>query len=277
MVKWQNIQRVLLESGYAYRQEVAPEHFAAHPLNRGGTGVNGCNMHAKGSMIFSTGADIAQLGGATAFEVNTSRKKDQIEFTMNLATQSGGLIAKPSGMERFMTVSKSHTTQFCKAIKANCMTPQASLAGGDGCLGSHLSVKDEALSTMVNIGWEWAIIQACVEGEFPTLRSLVESARNASNATYEPQNEIQLMAAIIGHIAKMKAGEAVDYPAVANQLCHGGNVKGYSTSIGKWVQQFAGSCIFVHLCSNWKRCSTSMVLFMNIGSKHGHGFELEQV
>ena len=185
---------------------------------------------------------------------------------MNLAMQFGGLIAKPSGMERFMTVSKSHTTQFCKAIKANRMTPQASLAVGDGCLGSHLLVKDEALPTMVNIGWEWTIIQACVEDEFPTLPSLVESACNASNAAYEPQKEIQLMAAIIGHIPKMKAGEAVDRPAVANQLCHGGNVKGYSTSIGKWVQQFAGSCLYVHLCLNWKRCDTSTVLFMNVGS-----------
>ena len=277
MVKWQNIQKVLLESGYAYRQEVAPEHFVVHPLNRGGTGINGYNMHAKGSLICNTGADLSQLGGAIAFEVNTSRKKDQIEFTMNLAMQSGGLIAKPSGMERFMTVSKSHTTQVCKAIKANCMTPQVSLAGGDGCLGSHLLVKDESLSTMVNIGWDWTIIQACVEDEFPTLPSLVESACNASNATYEPQNEIQLMSAIIGHISKMKAGEAVDYSLVANELCHGGTVKGYSSSIGKWVQQFAGSCIYLCPYLNWKTCDTSMVLFMNMGSWHVHGLELENM
>ena len=78
MVKWQNIQKVLLESGYAYMQEVAPEHFAVHPLNRGGTGINRYNMHAKGSMICSTGADLSQLGGAIAFEVNTSRKKTKL-------------------------------------------------------------------------------------------------------------------------------------------------------------------------------------------------------
>ncbi|CAL1163817.1 unnamed protein product [Cladocopium goreaui] len=228
MVQWKGIEKILLDAGLAYEQELGPEHFLVHPQNRGGTGINAFNCHSKGAVICSTGADLSQLAGSVAFETNPKTKQKQVSFTASLAKESDGLLANPTGMERFLTVSKGHTSQFCKAIKFNCRTPQASLAGGDGCLGNHLLARDSALATMVNKGWKWTIILACVEETFPQLPSLVESACNSSNATYEAQNEVQLMSAIIAHNISLKQGDKIDFVKVASDLCHGGPLKSYA-------------------------------------------------
>ena len=94
---------------------------------------------------------------------------------------------------------------------------------------------------MVNRGWKWTIILACVEEAFPQLPSLVESACNSSNATYEAQNEVQLMAAIIAHNISLKQGDKIDFVKVAIDLCHGGPLKAYAGAVGKYIQQFAGN------------------------------------
>ena len=233
-------KEALLDAGLAYEQELGPEHSLVHPQNRGGTGINAFNCHSKGAVICSTGADLSQLAGSVAFETNPKTKQKQVSFTASLAKESDGLLANPTGMERFLTVSKGHTSQFCKAIKFNCRTPQASLAGGDGCLGNHLLARDSALATMVNKGWKWTIILACVEETFPQLPSLVESACNSSNATYEAQNEVQLMSAIIAHNISLKQGDKIDFVKVASDLCHGGPLKSYAGAVGRYVQLLAG-------------------------------------
>lgn len=240
MVQWNQIEAVLLKAGLAYHQEVAPEFLAVHPMNRASTGINAYNMHSKGAMICRAGADPNQLGGSVCFEVNTLQRSQQIGFTHSLAEQSSGLIAKPSGMERFLSVSKSHTSQFMKAIKSNCKTNQPTLAGGDGCLGTHLLSKDPALSYLVHSGWKWTIIHACVEVEWPQLPSLIESALNSSNASYETQNEVQLMAAVLFKLQGLPHGEKIDLGALANDLCHGGQLKSYSHAVGKFVQHYGG-------------------------------------
>ena len=240
MVQWKGIEKILLDAGLAYEQELGPKHFLVHPQNRGGTGINAFNCHSKGAVICSTGADLSQLAGSVAFETNPKTKQKQVSFTASLAKESDGLLANPTGMERFLTVSKGHTSQFCKAIKFNCRTPQASLAGGDGCLGNHLLARDSALATMVNKGWKWTIILACVEETFPQLPSLVESACNSSNATYEAQNEVQLMSAIIAHNISLKQGDKIDFVKVASDLCHGGPLKSYAGAVGRYVQLLAG-------------------------------------
>ena len=246
MLQWKGIQKILLQNGLAYTQEISPDFFLVHPMNRGGTGINGYNMHSKGALICSTGADLSQLEGSVAFEMNPMKNKSQVAFTAALAKQAEGLIAYPTGQERFLTVSKSHTTQFCKAIKSNCKTHQPTLASGDGCLGSHLLTRDPSLKKMVETGWTWCIILSCVEEAVPMLPSLVEAALNASNVVYEPQNEVQLMSTLVA-LAASKRPAMIDYEKSADELCHGGPLKTYATAIGKYVQLYGGKGIHIYM------------------------------
>ena len=250
MLQWKEVEKILIKNGLAYTQVLKPELFLVHPSNRGGTGINTFSMHAKGSTICGSGADLSQLQGSVAFELGTTNKQSQIAFTASLAKQSEGMMASPSGSERYLTVAKGHTTQFCKAIKYACKTNQSSLAGPNGCLGSHLLSKDASLKKMVEEGWEWTIILACVEDEFPSLPSLIENACNASNSTFEAQNEIQLMSAILTNLKNNPRSE-VDYAAVALECCHAGPMKSYAMAIGKYVQQCGGHVfhviVFMHM------------------------------
>ena len=93
---------------------------------------------------------------------------------------------------------------------------------------------------MVERGWAWTIILASVESTWPSLPGLIEAACNSTSATYEGQNEIQLMAAILPHVKMQGAGVKHDFPALALDLCHGGTTKSYATAIGIFVQAYGG-------------------------------------
>ena len=91
MVQWKGIEKILLDAGLAYEQELGPERFLVHPQNRGGTGINAFNCHSKGAAICSTGADLSQFAGSVAFETNPKTKQKQVSFTASLAKESDGL------------------------------------------------------------------------------------------------------------------------------------------------------------------------------------------
>ena len=247
--KWAQIEKILLSNGLAYKQELPPELFVVHPSNRGGFGINAWNCHAKGSMICAMGADLSQLTGSVAFEMSAAKKDEQIKFTKDLALASEGLLAIPSGAERFMTVSKGHTTQFMKSIKNSCRTPQAKLASQDGHLGSHLFAKDPSLQKMVQTGWTWTIILSIVEDKFPQLPALIEAACNSTNATYEAQNEIQLMSAVVSHVKNVSSKDGKhDFAAIADGLCLGGPIKSYAPMVGRYVQRHGGMQLLMLYC-----------------------------
>lgn len=239
MVKWNKIEEILLANGLAYQLVCKPELFLVHPLNRGGTGINPYSMHKKGGVICAAGANLDQLGNAIAFELSKDEatRQSQIEFNTKMVTDAGGMMAPLNGKVRYLTCSKGHTVQFCRAVQSNCKTSQSSLAGADGCLGSHL-LKDRQLQHMIEKGWAWTIIVDSVEKQWPKLPSLVESAGNSSNATYEVQNQVELMMAIIQSITP--GAKDLDYAKAATQLCLGGPVQAYADRVGKFVQLYGG-------------------------------------
>ena len=240
MSQWNEIQQILLDSGLAYQQKCTPDLFLCHPLNRGGTGINPFSMHQKGCTIIAAGADMQQLGGSVAIEISSDErtKKTQVDFNMKMAMDSGNLLAMPSGKERYLTCAKGHTTQFCKAIVACCKTSQPSIAGPSGHLGSHL-LRDKELSKMIHEGWQWTIVKHVVVEKWPSIPSIIESAGNSSNSTYEAQNEVQLMSSIVlAHHSKPL--EELQYTKTAVELCHGGSLQAYAKHVGKFVQFYGG-------------------------------------
>lgn len=258
MGQWQEVEKILLNCGLAYTLQATPDLFLVHPLNRGGTGINPYSMHKKGATIIAAGADMSQLGGSVAFELSVdevSRNK-QILFNESMASEASNLLPQPTGKERYLTCSKGHTVQFCKAILQCCQTSQASIAGPSGCLGNHL-LKDKQLACMLEQGWQWTIVKDVVAQQWPTMPSLIESAGNSSNSTYEVQNEVQLMSSIV-LAQKNKSSKDFNYTKMAMDLCHGGPVQHYARHVGKFVQLYGGKVMLVmnslHLCLSGLKC-----------------------
>lgn len=240
ILQWNEIKKVLIDNSLAYTSQLEPGLLLVHPQNRGGTGINAWSMHAKGAIICQSGADLNLLMGSVCFELSLDpeKKKEQVAFNKAMCDISQGMMAEPSGMERYLSVSKGHTSQFCKAINHCAKTTQTSLASGNGCLGPHLLQRDADLKTMCAKGWEWLIITSQVEEAFPGLPQLVENACNSTNAAFESQSEVQLMHACIAHVKSM--GGPINYEELAASLCQAGPVTGYASAVGKFVQLYGG-------------------------------------
>lgn len=140
-------------------EKVAPQMFFTHPKNRGGLGLSWHNVHRNGQRVYDIGARKDKLVDSLAFEMQQGEgRAAQTEFNEELIRKSDGLLAQPSGNERYMTVGGGHTTAFCKAAKAGCRTSQTGIADQDGKLNLHKLCKDSVLEEMINDGWTWTII-----------------------------------------------------------------------------------------------------------------------
>ena len=141
-------------------EKVAPQMFYTHPKNRGGLGLSWHNVHRNGQRIVNIGARKDRLVDSVAFEMQQqgTERDQQIEFNHELFRKANGLLAPPSGNERFLTVGGGHTTAFCRAAKAGCRTSQPGIADQDGKLNVHQLCKDSVLAEMINDGWSWTII-----------------------------------------------------------------------------------------------------------------------
>lgn len=81
-----------------------------------------------------------------------------------------------------------------------------------------------------------------VAEKWPSLPSIIESAGNSSNSTYELQNEVQLMSSIVLSQKGKLPGEIM-YTKSAVDLCHGGALQGYAKHVGKFVQLYGGKVV----------------------------------
>ena len=92
---------------------------------------------------------------------------------------------------------------------------------------------------MIHEGWQWTIVKHVVVEKWPSIPSIIESAGNSSNSTYEAQNEVQLMSSIVlAH--QSKPLEEPQYTKTAVELCHGGSLQAYAKHVGKFVQFYGG-------------------------------------
>ena len=141
-------------------QTVAPQLFFTHPKNRGGLGLSWHNVHRNGRRIVDVGGRKDKLIDSVAFEMQHqgAERQLQVEFNSELIRRSNGLLANPSGSERYLTVGGGHTTAFCRAAKAGCTTSQPTLADSSGKLNLQQLYADPVLKEMIDCGWDWTII-----------------------------------------------------------------------------------------------------------------------
>ena len=118
LTKWNMVVKCLMDAGVACMRKVHPSELFCHPRNRGGLGLNHYNVHKNMRTIAHIGADESQLAGHACFEISTKEhiREKQIAFNLRLIKQAAGLLAGPTGKERYLTVGGGHTGAGCRAI-----------------------------------------------------------------------------------------------------------------------------------------------------------------
>ena len=113
-------------------QLLSPGLLLVHPANRCGMLVNSFDCHEKGYRALSVGFDASKLTESVCFEVakDPATKAMQVQSNAKLVAGSETRLAPVSQMERYLTVSSSHVSQFCKAVACgNCSTEHEVLKG----------------------------------------------------------------------------------------------------------------------------------------------------
>lgn len=244
--RWKAIKQALLDAGCAYHTKACADCFVVHPANRGGTLLNPLALHQKGADIVSAGADLAMLSHATAFELKPTLAEKQVQLNpMILLAESSDLVPQVTQLERFATVSCSHTCMFIKAVMQKCKTPEEKLQGSTPHLGPHLYQKDEDLHKMVMEGWVWCILPWWVEAAFPSLPSFAQQALNMSNSIHSLQTEMELATTILQAYKDSSTKDSIDWDKLSAQCCSGGPVKSYTSLMGKLVKNYSGKARYM--------------------------------
>lgn len=204
---WNNVAVILERHGLIWEQHLPVEQIMVSTRNRAGLGVNAYNAHAVGSKILKVGADLKELGKATCFEMspNANVRDEQVAFNRALVESSQGLLAPLTNQERYVSVSCSHTTQFCRAVNAGCKTPHQHLADSEGKLMKQLFLNDRCFASMLTSGWTWQVVAWQVAEVLPFIPDLAEKALNASNNINAGASELEVAARIANEVKYNKS------------------------------------------------------------------------
>lgn len=244
MTRLGGILDLFVKENISYTSELCPDVLLVHPENRSKLGVNPFNVHRTGAYIKKAGADFKELSNAVAFELspNTADRDQQISFNKKLVEHSGGMMAPVNGSERFLTVSCGHTSQFCKAARVHCTTPQLTLQDADGKLSiDHVAKDDPKFKVMLTIGWTWTIIPWQAAEQWPELPDLAQRALNASNSVASKASELEV-ASSIAEFAQLQAKTGpIDWKQCAEAAgSTAPSCKTYIATISDYVRKFGG-------------------------------------
>lgn len=246
ITKWGLVLDILKVHKIAYVvEDIDPDMMLVHPDNRSKLGVNPFNAHRVGAYIHRVGADMELLTKATCSELSPieATRKRQIDFNHQLVSSSAGMLAPVSGAERYVSLGCGHTAQFIKAVRANCTTPQPSIADDSGRLNIQRITKDDPnLKRMIERGWSWTVLPWQCEVAWPRIADLAQSALNASNSVASQQSELEA-ASTIAEYAHVQASQdkPIDWDACIS-AAHASMppCAGYLNILGTYVRLYGG-------------------------------------
>ena len=245
LTKWNMVVKCLLDAGVACMRKVHPSELFCHPRNRGGLGLNHYNVHKNMRIIAHIGADESQLAGHACFEISTKEhiRDMQIAFNLRLIKQAAGLLAGPTGKERYLTVGGGHTGAGCRAIIYNCKSGVEKLIDNTGRFSYEKATKRDAVfKQMLDEGWTFIIIPAFVEEEFPELPHLGQQALNASNNVSSETSELETATTIAEYAEQdRRMGVEADYSMyVEAAKASAPPCESYIETIGRYVKAYGG-------------------------------------
>jgi hypothetical protein len=236
---WNAIFEVLRDHKLAWVQKIHVEHMLVHPDNRAKTGINPYNAHKTGALILKLGADMGELVKSTCFEISgdSTKAQEQMKFNTQLAEAANGLLAPVSGVERFLSVSSSHTAAFCRAVLHGCKTPNFSL---DGKLHKAQYASDAQFKLMLEDGWSWKVISSVASERFPELPAFAAKALNAAHNVTSIVTELEVASRMPDHW-EIENGIPINWAYVMRD-CTSDNpsCEPYVRAIAEWVRMYGG-------------------------------------
>jgi hypothetical protein len=147
-----------------------------------------------------------------------------------LIQNSEELLAPLAGSERFLTVSCGHTAAYFRAVLANAKTPEG------GTLSATTSNDDMVFHSLLEKGWQWVIITAAVELQFPRLPFIAQQALNASNNASSQMSELEVACTLAEHVMHGLSWQETEKAVLTcNPPC-----AEYILTISRYVQKFGG-------------------------------------
>jgi len=251
--RWNLFVAHCFEAHVAYITILNVDTLLVHPKNRGGLGLNAFNVHKNGVVIVTIGCDADALRKSVCWEmpVDPASRSKVIKFNEKLIELSNGLLAKLNHSERYQTTSTSHTTAFCRAVKAGCKTPEKKLADDTGCIDTaRLLGSKPVLANMTSVGWEWTCMPWQVEETWPYLPDLAQSALNAGNNVPTTTSELEAACTIYenAHMSPDRDWEAAVAACIESQP----PCKEYASILGAFARGYAGSdCAMLKFLNNF--------------------------
>lgn len=261
--------QLLKAKGHLYQQVLQPHLLTVHPQNRSGLMLNSWDMHEKGLMALKVGWQEAKVAESYCFEVNPSKKEQQLDAMRKLVAGSEQQLAPVSGLERYMTVSCSHMSQFAKAAGCGqCCSPLEELQPFTvESLTSNY--QDEQFQKMVKEGWSWWIIQSDVEVSAPWFPQMLQAALNTGNHISKVATEVELAMSLV-YLYKTHGSMET-----ALQICAGTSGLTYIDAVALFTKNYGGGAsdgfpVVLFLQATQKLLSSSVKLgedFMTAISK----------
>ena len=227
---------VLLLHGKAWFQKLSVDVILPHIKNRSGRILVVGDVHAKGAIMASVGADIDLLKGSVCWELPEEPERAVVlQKIQDLVTSSDGFLAPINGSERYMSSDASHTTAFCKAVKHGCKTNVSSVKDKDGNLIPASSIQGDMEEMCSDEGWEWTVISRDVAKEFPHMVDQFQRGLNAKHAAVKRATEIEVARSLVVQSEYMSINDAILELQAEQPLC-----VDYLSKIGKYVELFSG-------------------------------------
>jgi hypothetical protein len=229
-----------------YKLLAHPRLFMTHYKNRGGLLLSPHNAHKNAAQIKRAGADLELLTNSWCTELPDSGKLRETHIQKNsaLIQRSEGLLAQLTGEERFCSLGAGHTVAFCKHAVAGGETTLESLQ-----MTNSRRIDVQALSTnqsfkqMLEVGWEWNVVYACVDQEFEAFAQLAQRALNTRNHTSNVIGELEVCMTLADTMEDTGFIETVsDWKSLAleniNSLCP--PCAGYASYLLEYIDRFGG-------------------------------------
>jgi len=193
------MQTLLERHGHLYQVAVLPSQLLVHPANRCGMLINSFDCHEKGFKALSVGFDASKLSESVCFEVAKDPvvKSMQVQSNVKLVAGSENRLAPVSSLERYLTVSASHVSQFCKAVASgHCTTEHEVLKGvNNGALtmdSLQSKFKDKVFEQLCYKGWTWKCITAETEQACPWMPAMFQAALNTGSMVAKVPTEVEV-------------------------------------------------------------------------------------
>jgi hypothetical protein len=207
----------LRAKGFVYSMSIPPRLVGMDPSNRDG---EGCNAQA----VLDLAHEIAEVGfiwreteHAMCIEV-VPNDCTVAAFNVTLTKDSGLAPVVPEDI-KFGSVSCGHTNFALRCIDAAIPSQDPLLAEHGFMSVRKLETKDQAYAAAVRSGLHWTVMKWQVRCLYPTVPSLLQTARNMSATMIRQESEMQgLLRLHALSAAQQNSGRDIDWSIIKKNI-----------------------------------------------------------